>query len=155
MATYSYDPADLGTDAVTRVRFLLGDVGPADWLLANEEIQYLLTSLASEIEAAIQAALNIAARYSRLADQTTGRISIRYSQLTKQYQEVAERLRKHGDGTGGGASGLFVGGITFTQQQANDSNSDLRQGQFGVGQFDDPSALLGEIGNDTEDERYG
>ena len=124
--SYSGDPGASDLDAV---RFLIGDTDTSQQQLSNEEITYLLTAGGTVRAAALAACRSLSAKYSRLVDQSTGSISISYSQLAKQYQALANDIRS------GAQVAPYAGGISKSDMESVASDSD-RVGGFSVGMHD-------------------
>ncbi len=108
--TYSGAP---GTNAKDEVRFLVGDTDPADPLVQDEEINFVLTGFPDEAgrnnyQAASVVAEAIAARFARKADRSIGTLSVQAKQQHDHYVDVAKRLRGLAV-TGGRASGSIPG----------------------------------------------
>lgn len=140
--TATYDPTTLASSATNRLRLALGDTTVSNPEFQDEELQYLIDTF-GESEATIQAAERMAAKYARMADQSTGRISVSYSQIASTLFKLADRLRTNGTGAGStGAVGVFCGGVKLSDRLANDSEADLVRPQFRYPQHDNPGALL-------------
>ena len=91
--TYGNDPSNNPVDAV---RFMVADVDTTDQLITNEEINYLLDVYNGEFFASVAAARAIAAKFSRMADQSRSvgdlHLSESYSQKSFQYHHLADHL---------------------------------------------------------------
>lgn len=91
--TYTYTNSP-GTVDIDTIRFLVQDtLISTDPLLTDEELQFLLDENANVYYAAYLAALTISGKFSRLVDKTIGETSIKYSQRSKQYEELAAKLK--------------------------------------------------------------
>lgn len=90
--TYTYTNSP-GTDEVDRARLILGDTLSTDPLLTDEEIQFFIDESDNFYYAMYMAALSISSKFSRLVDKTIGETSIKYSQRSKQYEELAAKLK--------------------------------------------------------------
>ena len=122
--TYSGNPANNSKDAV---RFLIGDTLKEDPILQDEEIAYLLTVNGDPASAAIQGCEQIAAKFSRLCDQTVGSVSLSYSQKAKAYLAMAAKLRER---LAIGNAIPYAGGISDSDKQIAASDQDLVQPVF-------------------------
>jgi len=89
--TFGNDPRNSVRD---RVRVLIGDTNPAQPLLEDEVIDWLIERERNELLAAAKAAEAIAARFAREADISVGDLSVKYSNLAAQYLELAASLRE-------------------------------------------------------------
>jgi hypothetical protein len=129
-ATYSGDPT---TSPLDEVRFLVGDTGPV-FDLNNAEINYqfkivygnplppgMPPSQGNYLPAAYCADA-IASEYKKLVDKNVGDLKISYSQMAKQFNDIAIRLRSRATITG---VTTYFGGLSLSQKIANDANPDL------------------------------
>jgi hypothetical protein len=89
--TFTNDPANSVRD---RVRILIGDTNPAEPLISDEVLDWIISKEANEILAAARAADVIAARFAREADIAVGDLSVKYSSIATRYFELAESLRQ-------------------------------------------------------------
>lgn len=88
---YSGNPAYSAKD---QTRFLVGDTNKFDQLLSDQEIVWLLSQYNNTpMNAAIRACETIVTRFSRLADETVGKVRIEYSQKAKGYMTTLTMLR--------------------------------------------------------------
>ena len=127
--TYGGDPANSNREAV---RFWCGDTNSSDQLLADAEIDYLLTIETKIIECAATACEMIASKFARQADTENGELKVKASQRAKAYEARASMLRsrvnRHTE--------VFAGGLTISGKDSlNESTSDVQPG-FKVGQDD-------------------
>jgi len=123
--SYSGNPA---TSAKDQVRFLVGDTNPKEQLLTDQEIEFLLTTYNQfTINAAVQACEAIIGKYSRLADETVGRVSIQYSQKAKGYMTQMKLLRNRMTMS---SAAPYVGGISITDKQQQAANTDRVRPDF-------------------------
>jgi len=117
--SYSGNPASSQKD---EVRFLLGDTFKDKALMLDEEINYLISSEGGSLQAAIAGALQLAARFSKQADEKVGKISKNYSQRSSAYLKLVDELRKKITWSGGLT--IYAGGISKADKSNNDSKSD-------------------------------
>ena len=129
-ATYSGDPTNSPLD---EVRFLVGDTGP-QFDLNNAEINYQLHIVygnpfppntppaQGNYLPAAYCADAIAAEYKKKCDKAVGDLHISYSQMAKQFNDIAIRLRSRATIAG---VQTYFGGLSRQQKTANDLNSDL------------------------------
>lgn len=112
--TYSGDPNTSPKDAV---RFLIGDTNCKDQLLLDGEINWLLGQYNnSPVNAAIRACETIILKFSRLADETVGKVSISFSQKAKGYRDSLVTLRSR---LAMEDSSFYAGGINIADKLAN------------------------------------
>lgn len=118
--TATYDTAL--TAAKDQVRLLIGDTDVTDALLQDEEIAYLLTQSASNVNvASVRACEAVAARFSRLADTQVDDVRVSLSQRAKGYRELAATLRGRIALTG---VTLFAGGVSVGAKESAEEDTD-------------------------------
>jgi hypothetical protein len=92
--TYSGDPSSSNTDAV---RFLVGDTDPADVLLTDDEIDWLLSVWIPKYDSvtyvAAVAAEVIAGKFAREVSMSADGVSIGVNELQQKYESLAASLR--------------------------------------------------------------
>ena len=138
--SYSGDP---DSSALDGIRFLIGDTDTNDQLLANEEITWVnsqvtgrTTSTDSLYEASYRCMITIASKFSRLADQSVGDLRVNMSQKAKGARDQAEELKKLAAREGSTPT-PYAGGITVSDKEIDEDNSNLVRHAFKVGQFTD------------------
>ena len=130
--SYSGDPSSSDRDSV---RFLIGDTDSSDEQLSNEEINWILTQEPNTYLAGHMAAQIIAGRYARLVDKSVGDLRISYSQRQKTYFALAEALVQQAMSNSGLAA-PYAGGISVSDKQLVESNTDRVQPSFKKGMHD-------------------
>ena len=139
--TWTFTSSDLSGDR-EQVRTYIGDTDSADPLLSYEQIALALTDGGSVRGAAALAAEWIAASFSRRADKSEGDLSISYSQTSKQYLDLANRLR-----TDSNRIALpYFGGISQAAKEAREADTDRVEPAFTVDMLDNPS-----VSSDTDE----
>lgn len=121
---FTYDPTLLATMPFMQVRLLIGDTDPNEQLMQDEEIIWELSNESNNIfRAAWRLAENIAAEFSRMADTAIGMRSLQLhaSQKSAQYTSLSRRLRLRAAVRG---VGIYAGGISVSDKEANDLNTD-------------------------------
>ena len=138
--SYSGDP---DSSALDSVGFLVGDTDTNDQLLANEEISWVnsqvtgsTTSTDSLYEVSYRCMITIASKFSRLADQAVGDLRVSMSQKAKGARDQAEELRKLAQREGS-TPVPYAGGITISDKEIDEANSDITKPYFKRGQFVD------------------
>jgi hypothetical protein len=142
--TYSGDPQISTRDAV---RFYLGDTDSTAPIIYDAEIDALLVTYPNPFFAAAQAARGIAAKYSRKVSKRVGDLSINYSDLSKQFYSLANELQAQGETMG---MTPYSGGISRTDKQTVNANTDREKPPFRQKQFDNRSGY-----NNTSGEPFG
>ena len=138
--SYSGDP---DSSALDGIRFLIGDTDTNDQLLANEEITWVnaqitgsTTSTDSLYEASYRCMITIASKFSRLADQSVGDMRVDMSQKAKGARDQAEELKKLA-AREGSTPVPYAGGITYSDKEIDEDNSNIVRHYFRRGQFVD------------------
>ena len=140
---WSYDPTDLdnttASGRLNTVRLLVGDTDTNDQQVQNEEITFGLSENGdSTYLAAAWIARTIASKYARLVTtKLDGALSSNYSDLSKQYMQLADQLEYQGK-TNGAAVGVLAGGITKSGIKAVRSNTNRIEGSFRRDRFKNP-----------------
>ena len=114
---FTYDEQYLNTtDAVGRrnaVRLLLGDTDSADAQMTDAEIAFALSQAGDNVySAAAWASRSLSSKYSRkVTTEIDTAVKVEYSNLSKQYRELAVNIETQGKKSGAGALGVAAGGI--------------------------------------------
>lgn len=137
--TYGGDPAANARDAI---RFLIGDTDTTDQLLTDEEIAWVNTEASGTstgttalYDAASRCCLTIASKLAREADKSIGDLSVSMSQRATAYREQAASLKAL-SGREGGVPIPYAGGITISDKDIDEENSDIFRSWFSSGQFE-------------------
>lgn len=127
--TYSGDPSSSPLD---EVRFLVGDTNPNAFDLSDPEINYTFGLVYGLVNPVIPAngnylpaaycADSIAAKYKKAADKAVGDLHISYSQMAKQFAEIAVQLRRRATIAG---VPTYFGGLSRAAKLAQYKDSDL------------------------------
>lgn len=140
---WSYDPTDLDTTTASgrlnSVRLLVGDTETLDQQVQNEEVTFALSENGDNVYlSASWVARAIASKYSRrVTTQLDGALSANYSDLSKQYMQLADQLEYQGK-TSGASIGILAGGITKSGIEAVRSNTNRIEGSFRRDRFRNP-----------------
>jgi len=136
--SFTYTPGS--TASLDRVRLLVGDTDPESPLqqrLENEEITDLLTIAGGFYAAAAMACDALAAKFARLATgKRMGQASLewkRFDQLTSMGKTLRASVSR--------AAVPFAGGISKTQRQSVDQDTDRIAPSFQRGMMDNPSSV--------------
>lgn len=117
--SYSGDPENSKTD---EVRFSLGDTQEADFVLSNEEINFLLKQNEDSINPTIIAACRkIKAHFAHLCDESVGRVKITFSQKYKQFELLLEELIESNTRMN---VRPYAGGISVSDKETRENNQD-------------------------------
>lgn len=137
--TYSGDPSSSDRDAV---RFLVGDTGPIapatspEWILCDEEYDFLLVTYPSVLTAAAAAANAICAKFARAVDELTGDLQRKCSQKSKQYGALAKKYEDQASNPLYVVPIAFGGGISCADIQTRREDLDRFPDIFNIGETD-------------------
>ena len=131
--SYSGNPSNNDKDAV---RFLVGDTDANAPQFENEEIQYLISTEGTPLAAAVAGAIALAAKYSRLMDESVGDVSKSYSQRAEHYRNLAKDLRTRNSEK---SVCPYAGGISVSDKDAFEKDSDVVQSSFTRELHDNPN----------------
>lgn len=95
--TWSYSGKPSEENPKDQVRFLVQDTIQDDQLLSDEEINFLLTLEGGPLKAAVKAAETIGGQFARKCDESVGQVKLSLSQKSKQFFELAAKLKRHSD----------------------------------------------------------
>ena len=143
--SWSYNSSDLGTTTASgrlnSVRLLIGDTDTNDQIMQNEEIVFALAQTTDNVYyAGAWACHMIASKYSRLVDLKIEGSSTNYSDLAKQYITMSDHLNDLGKRTNGRSLGVSAGGISITDMQVAQDDTDRVDPAFRTQQFDNKMA---------------
>lgn len=131
--SYSGDPAK---SALDETRFLLGDTDQCDQLLQDGEILWVLSKYNNvPINAAIRCCEAVISKFSRLAQESVGQVSISFQQKREGYAATRKML----------VSRLmtedalpYAGGISKTDVKTVDANQDRIKPDFTKHMMENP-----------------
>ena len=136
--TYSGDPATNARDAI---RFLTGDTDTNDQLINDEEIAWTNnqvtgsdTATTALYEVSDRVMVAIASKFSRLADQSVGDLKVDMYQKATNAREQAKLLYAQASREGNTPT-PYAGGISVSDKEIDEDNSDIVQPYFSRGQF--------------------
>lgn len=141
--TWTYGGAPGTTTAATRrdaVRLLVGDTDTSDQQVTDEEIAFALSQTSDDLyNAGALICRVLAGKYARLVDTSFETVSSSYSQRATQYAALAVRLSKEGKRIGSVGLGVPVaGGLSISEMEGVESDTDRVQSAFRVDQFSNP-----------------
>lgn len=116
-----------GVRDLDTVRLLIGDTDDCDQLLQDEEIQFFIDQWGCPKTAAIESALALAARASRMVDESVGQVRVSFSQRAQKYYDLADRLRERQNIVSGRA---IVGGVSKADKKVLESDQDRVEPSF-------------------------
>lgn len=124
--SYSGDPASSAKDAV---RFHIGDTDSTNEYFSDAEINYMLTNNNNYVfQTAYQACYQLIAKFSRYANERVGQVSVDFSNLSKQFADLASELKQqmYKDGE----PEIIAGGIELTDKETNSTDTELVAPKF-------------------------
>jgi hypothetical protein len=152
--TWTYDVTNLTSTAPNseqqkdRVRFLIGDTLNGDQQLQDEEIQFSLQLRSSIYGAASRCCFSLATQFARRADSVQGPLHVAYSQQSKNYRAMG--LEFLNDANSFGAFPGYAGGISISDKDQREMDSDREPPQFNIGMTDN-FLPVAPAGNETND----
>ena len=130
--TYSGDPATNNRDAI---RFMIGDTDTNDQLLNDAEIAYELAQNSSGLYRTAASALRGIIARGRFVDKSVDGLSVSASQRASQADSLAEYFDRRATR----AVSIYAGGMSISEGQSYDANTNIPAFQFSMGQFSYPS----------------
>lgn len=140
--TYGNAPSsDTATGRRDAVRLLIGDADDTDFRVTDEEIAFYLSETSDDVYAAsIVACRALAARYAGLGDTSIDGVTIRYSEIAKNYTALATRLEKQAKESGSLKSAGIpqFGGTSESDMRSADEDTDRVKPYVRHRQFTNP-----------------
>lgn len=129
--SYSGDPA---TSALDLSRFLIRDTELGDQLLQNEELQFLIDTWGDAYEAARNAAMTLAAKFTRQSVQSksVGDLSISesFAGRANEYRELAQSIADMRMRLTPPTPWVAAGNLVPTDRRTPLDQTDFRLGRF-------------------------
>ena len=136
--TYGGDPS---ASALAAIRFLTGDTDTNDQLINDEEIAWTNnpvtgsdTATTALYEVSYRVMVAIASKFSRLADQSVGDLKVDMFQKATNAREQAALLKQQALREGNTPT-PYAGGISVSDKEIDEENSDIVQPYFSRGQW--------------------
>lgn len=147
--TYSGNPAASDKDAV---RHLLGDTDERDQQLSDEEIEWEVAQAGTVRSAAANAARSLAGRYSlQPSSKKVGDLSITYGDRAKALLTLAKTI----DADANLGAIPRAGGISVSDKQAVEADTDRVVPSFTRGMHDHPGVGYPDTDSDPDTRGYG
>ena len=148
---WSFDPA-LPTDK-DKVRLYIGDTDETNPQVADETIDATLVEYPDPMLAAAVISRSLAAQYGRQVTYRAGDVSENSSDLAKFYLDLAKELDPAGVTKAIPLASISIGGLSISEKETLDSNSDAVQPSFSRGMDDIPGGP--SDGARTDYDEYG
>jgi len=149
--TWTYDPS-LSTDK-DLVRFYVGDTDTTDQLVVDEEILAILTDYSDPKLAAAVVCRSLAAKFARSTTYKVGDVSENCSDIAKFYNDLAAKLDPHGITEGTLLVLPSFGGLSLSEKDTLDADTDAVQPAFSKGMNDIPGGPDDGVRSDSDDSR--
>lgn len=133
---WNYDASLIDSSGRSWVRFRVGDTSSGSQLVSDEEIDAVL-NLHPKERAAAFVARSIGAYFARKADKRVGRLSISMAQTSEHYFDLADDL----DRESGLSAKPYAGGISVSDVEAEEADTDRPERAAYIGQFDNLGAV--------------
>lgn len=133
--SYSYLSSGPGSSDRSWVRMRIGDNSSDNVLFQDEEIDVLLSDYGNKYAAAAAAARSLGAKFARQVTKQVGRLKISMVEASESYFDLAKRLDEETQLNSGGA---WVGGISVSDKETQEADTDWVGSRFSRGQFDNP-----------------
>lgn len=131
--TFTNNPENTPRDLV---RILVNDTAEGSEKVSDETIAWALSSQPSSLLAAAAVADVIAGQFAeQISKKQVGDLALWYADQAGHYRSLAKTLRLQG------VSGAkpYTGGISISDKQAKESDTDRPLPAFAIGQMDNPS----------------
>ena len=138
--TYTTDPENVPLDAL---RLLVSDTDDHNQLLQDAELSYFLSTSSSIKAAAAQACRALATQFSRMADEVTGQVEVRWQQRAAEYAKRAKDYEDELTSIGSKNPDVFTGGTSLADVAARNANTDRTPDTFSMGQTDNLQSPVG------------
>ena len=129
---WTYESSNVASSALSWIRLRIADTTSGNQLLQDEEIEAFIGSEGNQWAAAILAAETLGGQSAAKSDKTVGKLRIAAGQASERYFDLADRLRNEM----GHRAGVYAGGTSVADMQADDADTDRVDPAFSVGQFD-------------------
>ena len=116
---------DLSTD-LDYVRFYIGDTDSSNYLVEDATITAILSTHSNPLNAAIVICRNLTAKYSSMASQSIGSVSVSYGDISKKYQSLVVELKA----MLADQAGIYAGGLSQAEKDTDADDDDLTQSTF-------------------------
>lgn len=150
---WTYDSSILDSSTVNQVRRLVGDVIANDQQLDDNEIALSISLWPGSIwRAASECCRWIASQYSRKVDSVApGELRTSFSAQATAYSKRADEYERNAMLRSNGAAQIYAGGISRSDKQTQEADTDRVQPQFNIGMDDNLTMPVPPVGNEIPD----
>lgn len=146
--TWSYASTSLSSSQKDQIRLMIGDTSQNDQLMYDEEITFMLSLRPSIYGAAAECCRTIASKFARQVDTVTGELRTLYSARARNYEMRATQYDRMASVAGGALP--YAGGISVSDKQAAEQDTDRMAPQFQIG-MEDNFIPVAPAGNEALD----
>lgn len=137
--TWSYDPA-LPADK-DKIRALVGDTDTTDQLVSDEAIAVWLAQTGNIMDTAALIADGISASFGRRANLALDSLRVDFQARSDKFRDIASNLRLQATRLAGGLGTPYVGGVSISDMDSVEDNTDREPSRFKVGMQDFPGIV--------------
>lgn len=131
--TFSYNDSELSSD-LNRVRRLIGDVSSTSAEFSDEEVEFFIDEGNNIYGAVALAAHSLAAKYADKVTKSVGELSISLSDKYEHFKSLAIKFEGLADLKG--SPQIYAGGISKSDKDNREADSDRTEPDFYRGEFD-------------------
>lgn len=132
--TWTYELSTIATTPKDMIRLQIGDTDSTNPLLQDEEISFYLTTRANIYGAAAECCRSLAAKFSSQVTAAAGGQKTAYSDIAKAY--AARAVSFDVKAAMAGSAMPYAGGISVSDKQNNQQDTDRTSPQFSIGMDD-------------------
>lgn len=137
---WTYNSSQVGSSGLATVRMLIGDTTYGDQLLLDAEVKYFVDNEANYSLAGAAAAKTLAMKFARKADKAIGDLRITYGHMVDNYLKLSKELRTAA--LRSAPVNVYAGGISVSDKDTVEANSDRVTPAFYREQFDYPGSVV-------------
>ncbi len=132
--TWTYNVSNLSTSQLFQLRLLIGDIKQTDQQFQDEELNCFLSLYPNVYGAGAMACRALATKLSREADTVDKDLRTTLSSRATAYAKRAAQYDMQANIRGGGLP--YAGGISVSDKEKNQLNTDRNPTQFNIGMDD-------------------
>lgn len=128
-----------------KIRLMIGDTDSSDYLIDDDELDYITSVESNVVHAAIDCCRIIIAKMARYVDSKRGRTWERASQITEHYKGIMVTLTQRATVS---TNSLYAGGIRISDKDGYEADTDRVKPSFKKGMHDDITPSLEKVDRD-------